>query len=181
MISVVIVLAYDELNHQRNVFTLFSAQNPLGLLVVLVPFFSDETIDLVEVITDLVLKVHSNCFNFVTNCILLGDSRHLRDIQIFGRQSFLFLEHYFLRMLAFDASLHISQQQAITLLFKGFLFLKHASVMAFLLGDNLVVASLVLSIALRVEVVFLQGNSFRDDVAIFGRILRMFMLLLEKN
>lgn len=181
MISVVVVLAYDELNNQRNVLGFLAAQNPLYLLIILVPLLLDESVDLVKVITDLVLKVYSNSFNFVANSVFLTNSRNLRDIQIFRGQSFFLSEDYFLGVLAFDTSFHISQQKTISLLFKGLLFFKHTAVMAFLLGNHLVVASLVFSITLGVEVVFLEGNSFGHDVVIFGSILGMLLFLLEED
>jgi hypothetical protein len=151
------------------------------LLIILVPLLLDESIDLVKVIADLVLKVYSNCFNFVANSVFLANSRNLRDIQIFRGQSFFLSEDYFLGVLAFDASFHISQQKAISLFFKGLLFFKYTAVMAFLLGNHLIVTSLVFSIALGIEVVFLERNSFWYDVVIFGSILGMLLLLLEED
>ena len=86
-------------------------------------------------------------------------------------------------MLSFYASLHISQEEAITLFFQSLLLFKHTFFMILFFWKFLkfIVASLIFSVAFRVKIFFLQRHSLWHIVALFHMMFGMFSLLFEQN
>ena len=86
-------------------------------------------------------------------------------------------------MLSFYASLHISQEETIPLFFQSLLLFKYAFFMILFFWKFLkfIVASLIFSVAFRVEILLLQRHSLWYIVALFYMMFGMFSFLFEQN
>ena len=83
-------------------------------------------------------------------------------------------------MLSFNAPLHISQQESVSLLLKCFFFLKYTLFMTFLF-DNFIITSLILSIAFRVEIFLFERDPFWQNIAILSMMFWMLIFFLKEN
>lgn len=116
IISIIVILADDELDHQRDELNLFAAQHLLGLIVVIVLLLLDQTVHIVKGVPDFLLEVGPNCLDLVPHSVLLANTRNSRYIEVLRSQFFFLFQDHFFRLLSFNTSLHVPQQESVTLL-----------------------------------------------------------------
>ena len=106
-LSVVVVLADNELHDKGDILGLLLAQHLLCMLVVVVLLVLYQVVHLVEIVPDLVLEVHTHRLDLVPHRVLLTNPRHPRYVQVFWSHFLLLSEHHLLRVFPLYAPLHI--------------------------------------------------------------------------
>lgn len=124
--SVVIVLADYELHHKWDELSFLLSQNRFRSFIVIVLFLFHQVVNLIKVISNFPLKIHTKGLNLAANWVLISHTWNFLKIKVFRSHSlFFFPSSLILYLAAFDASFHISQQNSISLLLESFLLLKN--------------------------------------------------------